>query len=258
MIIALALIGTTGLAMADSTTQTYVGDGSYSTNWNGNSGTMSIDTYTSYGADHINVDYRRGYTSGEQTGMTENGWTEIDRGVYAIGDGVAINTATVDNSGDLVAIGTSGTYITLNQEAYMTDEAFGYDVEGVVSDHRVMAIGREAGVSVYTEAGEAYTVVELTSNRFGFLRINGIAVAGNGYGYNATGQSFEASAWLSGETYIIGSGEYVGIDMDVRNDNTQYSATANGMVYIELYDQYNRGYNANGYIYAVDLPATPV
>ena len=259
MIVAMiAMIGMTGLAMADSTTQTYVGDGSYTTSWTGHGGTMNIDTYTSNGQDHLAVDYQNGGTYGAQTGST-NGWTEVDRSVVVHGRDVSIIAGTFDNSGDKIVIDARADrgVTRLIQTVYTTDEVFGYDIDGVASFHYVMAAGRDTGVSVYTEAGRSWTVVELDNDR-GYARIEGAAVAGSGYGYAATGQYFDAKGRGPGEAYIIGSGDHVGIGVYVENDGTDYSAHGSGMTYIELYDGYDHRYDADGYIYAVDLPATPV
>ena len=255
MIVAfVAMIGMTGLAMAGSTTQTYVGDGTYTTSWHGHGGTMNIDTYTSNGQDHLTVDYQRGHTHGYQNGDT-NGWTEVDRSVFTVGCDVSISAVTIDNSGNLVAIdaGTDRGMARLSQTVYTDDDVFGYDVDGVASFHRVSANGRDPGVTVYTEAGNAYTVVDV-DNMHGYVRIEGGAASGSGYGYAATGQYFDAIARSPGEAVIIGDGDYVGINARVRNDGTYYSSYGNGMVYIELYDEYDHRYDATGYVYAVDLP----
>ena len=253
----IAMIGMTGLAMAGSTTQTYVGDGSYTTSWQGHGGTMNIDTYTSTGEDHLAVDYQNGHTDGYQTAST-NGWTEVDREVTTRGRYASIDTSTADNSGDQVDIHASADRgrTSLTQTVYTTDEVFGYDVDGVASIHEVTARGQDApSVYVYTRAGNAYTVVDL-GNDYRRVEIRGVAVAGSGYGCAATGQYFDAEARGTGDAYIVGAGDSVGINAWIRNDNTWYSAYGREDVYIELYDEYDSRYRANGYIYAIDLPST--
>jgi len=253
IIATIVMIGMTGLAMAGSTTQTYVGDGTYTTTWNGHHGTMNIDTYTSNGQDHLAVDYTAGYTSGSQTGST-NGWTEIDRNVNVYRKG-SITTESFDNSGDIVAINanTRRGITKLHQDVYLANGISGYNVDGVVSTHRVLATGRNYNVNVYTQAGDAYTVVDLNGRR-GFGVIDGIAGAGSGYDHSATGQTFNVHSY-NGEAVIIGSGDYVGVNARITNDGTTYYTHANGMTYIELNDEYRR-YRATGYIYAVDMPNT--
>ena len=265
MIVTLMIIGMTGLAMADSTTQTYVGDGSYTTSWTGHGGTMNIDTYTSNGQDHFTADYRRGYTVGTQSGST-NGWTEIDRSVNVRGSKVSISTESYDNSGNLVAIdgSTRRGMVSLQQDVYLVDGIAGYDVTGVVSEHRILSDGRNYDATVYTKAGNAQTVITL-DGRYGDGRIAGVAAAGSGYGYSATGQMFEVKSsnhvswwnYNTGNAIIESGGDYVGIDAKIMNDGTTYIAQAHGMTYIVLDDEYNR-YYANGYVYAVDLPNGPV
>ena len=254
--IALLAIGLSGIVAANgatsSTQQTFVGEGSYETSWNGNSGMMAIHTYTSNGNDHLNVDYHTGRTTGEQTGMTENGWTQVDREVSARGHDVKISANTFDNSNDMIEITTAAECgrVKLDQTTYTAESIPGYDIEGVASIHTVKARGRDTNVLIYTTTDETNTLIHLINDQ-GRSKINGIAVAGNGYGYEATGQYFKAKVHGDGEAYIIGSGESVGINMNVRNDNTHYSTTGNGMTYIELQDQFASRYSANGYIYAI-------
>lgn len=255
MIVTFLAIGMlTGLAAAGSTTQTYAGDGAYTTSWHGHGGTMAINTYTSNGQDHLAVDFNGGYSRGTQTGET-NGWTEVDRSVFAAGHDVSISTETYDNSGDLIAV-DARTYrgmARLGQTVYIDDDVFGYDIDGVASFHRVSAAGWDPSVTVYTETGDAYTVIDV-DNRRGYVRIKGGAAAGSGYGYAATGQYFDTIARGPGYAIVETGGDYVGIGAQFRNDHVWYHAYANDMVYIGEINDYNRRYEANGYVYAVDLP----
>ena len=129
--IALLAIGLSGIVAANgatsSTQQTFVGEGSYETSWNGNSGMMAIHTYTSNGNDHLNVDYHTGRTTGEQTGMTENGWTQVDREVSARGHDVKISANTFDNSNDISSKSAIVNRLSLQYEAARRAQSIRYD-----------------------------------------------------------------------------------------------------------------------------------
>lgn len=249
----IVMIGMTGFASAGSTTQTYIGDGSYTTSWNGNSGTMNIDTYTSNGQDHLIVDYQNGYSNGNQAGNT-NTWTKITRNVGTHGYKTSVSAETYDNSGNVVAINArarlGGTH--LRQLAVMNDDV---NYNAVGSLHMVKAGGQNYGVSVYTQAGNAYTVIDL--NGRGIAGIRGAAGAATGLNAAYTGQMVSAFAHGPGEVIIEGVGDNVGDRFRVRNDATGYTSYANGETFINLYDNHNYQYGARGYIYAVDLN-TPV
>ena len=264
MIVAIvAMIGMTGFASAGSTTQTYVGDGSYTTSWNGYHGTMDIDTYTSNGHDHLAVDYQNGRTHGDQTGDT-NTWTKVERRVSAGGQDTSISTATIDNSGDLIAIDASAKRgrTRLGQTVILNDDT---RYNAIVSMHQVNARGYEYGVSVVALAGYnpnddtygATTVVDLDGK--GCAGIVGIAGVGNNNIDAASGQAFRAYAREPGEADITAQGDNAGVGsfrmgaMQLQNDGTRYSARADGETYINLHDDHNYRYDAAGYIYAVDL-----
>lgn len=257
MIVAIAMIGMTGLAMAGSTTQTYVGDGTYTTSWNGNGGTMDIDTYTGNGRDHLSVDFENGWSRGGQA-VTTNGWTEIDRSATTCGIDTSISAATLDNSGNRIVVDASADrgFTRLNQRTYIDDDAFGYDITGVASFHQVSACGRNPDVTVYTRAGDARTVVDL-DNGWGYVRIAGAAVAGSGYEYAATGQCFSTKAYGHGDAVIMTRGDYVGVGIHVTNDGHSYPADVDdGGVLYKTHDEYDRRYRSSGCIYAVDLPVS--
>jgi hypothetical protein len=141
----------------------------------------------------------------------------------------------------------------LDQTVYTDDDVFGYDVNGAASRHFLMAAGCEPSITVYTQAGDTSTIVDI-NGQYGYTSIDGIAATGSGYGYTATGQMFYVEAHGWGNVVIATGGDYVGSNVYVQNGWYEYPSYANGMTYIELNDNY-RYYDADGYIYAIGIPS---
>lgn len=271
MIIAfVAIIGMTGLAMAGSTTQTYVGDGTYTTSWNGNHGTMDIYTSTSNGQDHLSVDYQNGRSTGTQTGSTY-GWTILSRDVDTYCRDTAITATTLDNSFDIIEVdmSTERGRLSLEQMVFVKSDTPSGD--GVISLHDIEARGRNYEISVtalggYDDHGTQYWTNDDTHDAVTILDLTGkvkadvwgFAAAGSSSTVAASGQAFIVDVRGSGEADITGIGGNVGTGsfiytegMKIRNDGTTYYSDASDETYINLNDIHNRKYKASGYIYAV-------
>jgi hypothetical protein len=225
-----------------------------------------INTYTSNGADYLTVDFQNGrcsHSDGYQT-MTSNGYTVINRDVTAQGKKVSLSATSFDNSGNVVAITASAKRqqagVSLDQTVYMIDGEY---YTGVGSLHYVSADGKHYNVVVYTRAGNAYTLVDLSGKK-GFAGVIGAAGSGSIGDYSGTGQYIVCAHSMSkkGESYVVGSGDIVGGNLHTftTGDTTQTFVEENGeMIYMAVATDYNhRGYlHTHGYVYAVDTPETP-
>ena len=191
--IAIIAIGTIGMVSAVTTDVTYIGDGSYSMNFDGSgTGYCGVHTYTSNGEDHMQATWQNAEASGWQTmdtssyaytNPTSSWWgrvtgensgsgsaTTIDRIVTVGGrdDGAdasgSIRTSTTDNNGNtLYTIATYQddvawtSHVTTDQHVSIyQDECSGFEDSRRGFYHDEYA-GSDTGVSGQTDiSGFAY------------------------------------------------------------------------------------------------------
>ena len=134
MIIAMAMVGMAGFAMAGSTTANYVGDGSYNMDFDGmGTGSMDVFTLTNTGFDHMSTGWSDTNVSGHQDMYTDSHsdgeectWTETD-----ITRNVRVGTGGTgqDASGYIQTYTTDGGDNSVSTSAtYHDDEAYGSNV----------------------------------------------------------------------------------------------------------------------------------
>ena len=258
MIIALvAMISMTGLAMAGSTTDVYIGDGHYYTDYSGSgTGDLTILTFTSDGADMLYSEWD-GTVDGWQE-MDAYGWTEIERGIYTVGDGVILANS-VDNSGDSItafatAEGIAGLYQSVEMGSY---SGCCYDEDYVYAFTMVGGIG-EYAAGVMTEAGNANTAVIINGTGMGGVISDAYACTWYCCGGSDTNQEFLTGGLGEGTGYIGTTGEYVDWSIDFENDG--FSDYTGGYLYGDPANKYvindfSDYYYATGYIYAYEYQA---
>lgn len=164
MIVAIAMIGMTGFAMANTTVATYVGDGSYAMTYGGSgAGSLFANTYTSDGFDNLAVNFDAS-VSGSQSMTTSSGWTEIDRISATSGGYGKISTwsgaGTVD--GIVTTSITSPTVAKiLDQDVDINSGGVGVETYHAASTDGDTNVGALGGSTI---AATYLTVVDLTAS----------------------------------------------------------------------------------------------
>lgn len=267
--ILIAMVAMTGLAMAGSTTATYVGSGDYNADWNGRDGEVTIHTYTPEGYDylHTEADCRFG---GYQNMDSSSGWTELDRHVYARNDASTV-TYTVDNSGDTVyaSVSSDGWTDMYQHVSIADDQTFGPYTGDAIFAHTELDAGRNSVVFVETTAGDTITLAVLDSDRCAWLNSYAIAATDSAVG-SASGQVFWMGTYGNGAEdlgYVMVTGsDEIGFDVytsydiyghrhhytDFDTEGTLYGTDLNP-AFMGIDTEFDHGYHADGYIYAIDL-----
>ena len=284
MLIAIAaMIGMTGFAMAGSTTDVYVGDGSYYTDFSGyGTGDITILSQTSYGTDIQRAEWTDTRVNGWQEMDTDSmhgvDYTQIERqttvGKQGYGQDASgtIFVQSADNaygSGDtLTAVATYhddeayGSHVTLKQTAKMCDDGAGFERVSADTLIKGFAYGADTLVSGYIGAktdGQnnviAFATIDMNEGRFRMHTFN-----------NATDyQSGLEASWLRIKNMKgVGNGTAcIGVhstdaataewDVDITNDDLDRSnndAYFHGdPVSVTFTDNFDSNYHATGYVY---------
>ena len=283
-----AMISMTGFAMAGSTTQTYVGSGSYYTGFNGfGTGDLTILTHTSHGSDVQQTSWDNTRMGGWQMMNTAQIATTIDRkttigmpGNHAANPDAAglIITQSVDNAptgGDSVM--TVATYeddvaytshVTVDQTTYLIDDGNGFESAG--ADTLIKGHCYDGNLSTYGITGTVTAVSDGVVNS-SVTATMGMAEGGmwmQTYICAADLANGDETARLivknmlgagSGSAAILGGTTDQGqadFGLTVLNDGLGYTtggSLSGNPVSVSLIDDFDNGYMATGYIYAMNI-----
>ena len=171
MIVAMvAMIGMTGLAMADSNTiVTYNGDGAYDMTYSGSGGGyLYANTFTSDGFDNLAIDFNADM-NGYQSMTASSGWTEINR-ESQIDNGYGMITTV---SGIDPTMGIVTTSVNSDDHAKIIDQYVDIESYGVyVESYQAAASNGQSVVGSYggTTEGKTYaSVVDLSASEHSVL-----------------------------------------------------------------------------------------
>lgn len=273
IIIALvAMIGMTGLAMAGSTTQQWIGDGSYTTTFGGaGTGDLTILTQTSYGNDHMTVDWQDTNVAGSQS-MNTGPKTQITRDVTVGTSGWQQAASGSIETGTYSADTGNGHYIYTNS-VYADDVAYGSHVR-LQQTVNMWDSGPDEVLSGTAEiSGFAYGATTLVSGRveaaagpifvsaFGgmdegsfdmFMRTISKDKAGSYL--DRTGlEDIAVTAAGAGDAELIASGDDVGVGLNTANDGVWTEPIGSQGTYFWQHDDFSNTYTAIGHIYAIEL-----
>ena len=280
MVIAMvAMIGMTGLAMAGSSTDYYVGDGSYDTNFHGyGSGDLTIYTSTSYGNDVQHAEWSNTRVNGWQEMDTGSMSTVIDRrttvgkcgtGQNASGYVFVQSTDNAPTGGDtLTAIAdyrddeAYTSHVTLNQTVRMVDNGAGFEGVGARTLIKGHAYGADTYVGGYVAATSdgqnnvtVFATIGMDDGKFRMKTYTG-SMDGQG-GLEASGMYIRNMEGVGDGTAAIGAystdGATAGWDNTIQNDaltRYNYDGGFNGNpVSVTFTDDFGTNYQATGYIY---------
>lgn len=272
MVVAFLVIGMTGFAMAGSTTQTYEGDGTYTTSFGGTgTGDLTIFTHTSYGDDRMSVDWQNTNVGGNQwmntgskTGITRDvtvgtgGWQQaasgnIMTGTYSTDTGNGHYIGTVSTYKDDVAYGS---HVNLQQTINLYDNGpdealsgnakisgFAYGANTLVSGYVEADAGPmfvSAGVGVTEGLFDMSMKTISKDNSASYLdrtKLKNIAVTAVGIG----GADLDAN------------GDDVRVGLHTTNDGHWDNFAGSQGTGFNQYDDFDTHYSATGYIYAIEI-----
>ena len=196
MIIALAMIGMTGFAMAGSTEANFFGDGSYDMNFDGmGTGSMDVYTHTSTGFDHMSTGW---------TNTNMGGHQNMDMHYYSNG----VSTSIVRG----VTVGTGGT----GQDAsgYIqtyTDDGGNNSVSSMATYHDDKAYDSNVHTTQEIWTCEHDNVVDWGSKVFGQTEISGFAYGNDTLVTGAVGEQSGNMSTFAGMEMTQGA-----FDLDTR------------------------------------------
>jgi len=293
MIVLFVAIGMTGIGAAMDTNVYYNNDGSYDCNYDATgTGSIGIHTFTSDGEDHLVSGWTNSVASGWQAMETQSGnafsgaysYTTIDRSATVGGARVGgdeagyILTLTTDNNDNSVYTYADyhdnrgwGSHVTTDQTVVVGSlvniGGNNWNVTGVaaVTEISGFAYGSNTTVSglVRTQTGDEYTYayIQMDNGKMNLYTLSAAASVDPAlFGtYNgATGQLVYVNAEGVG-TFGAGAGtDMHGAAFHMVDDIGTQNYYSNGAgVTMDMATTFDGNFNANGYVYAVNLTATP-
>ena len=284
MVIAMvAMIGMTGFAAAGSSTDYYVGDGSYDTNFNGyGTGDLTIYTSTSYGNDVQHAEWSNTRIDGwQKMGTGGSTYTRIDRrttvgkqgyGQDASGVIFVKSTDNAPTGGDsLTAVATYkddeaySSHVMLEQTVVMADDGSGFEGVGAKTLIKGHAYGDDtlvSGLVAATTDGQnnvtAFATINMDEGRFRMKTFTG--AMDNNAGDEKAGMYIKKMTGIGNGTAAIGvystDAATAGWDVDITNDNLDRYNYDDGFygnpVSVTFTDDFGSNYYATGYIYVVN------
>lgn len=279
VITAIVMIGLTGFAMAGSSTDYYVGDGAYDTNFNGYGiGDLTIYTSTSYGNDVQHVEWSNTRVNGWQEMDTGSMSTVIDRkttvGKYGTGQDASgsIFVQSTDNAptgGDtLKAVAdykddeAYTSHVTLKQTVLMVDNGAGFEGVGARTLIKGHAYGADTYVGGYVAATSdghnnvtVFATIGMDEGKFRMKTYTGSMDSQSGL--EASGMYIRNMKGVGDGTAAIGAystdDATAGWDNTIQNDAmTRYNyddGFYGNPVSVTFTDDFNTNYQATGYIY---------
>lgn len=281
------IVGMTGLAMADSTDITYIGDGSYDLDFSGaGTGDLEIRTATSEGTDYLGAVWENTIVDGSQSlDTSSNPWQEVtyisrdvtigdDTNLYSYStpydDAYGMITTSTDNRGGMT-VATQAIYIdeeaytshvSLDQEASIVDGTYLDRVLGVVS---IDGFAYDDGISkvsgtVQVDSDDAQAIVSLSVTDGEIERMDidyaaGIfAHAGSPWSPGIDISVGGDTGNLDGDLTLQTSGDAFGAGVDIDEEdfsldiNTGWSTDGTLTIDVDFDDDLT----TTGYIYAID------